>query len=186
MDVTYDPQRKISVISGGCTPVEYLVIGAISNNTYLVDDGHGGVIVVDPSGHMEAIMEAAGARSVSAIFVTHNHWDHVGALKALRDQVHAPVYASRIDAPLIKAPQMAGHRTMAQACPVDYELEDGDMVSVGSTTWKAILTPGHTPGGICFYQRSADGIDTAGAPMLLSGTPCSTAASAAPISKAAA
>lgn len=169
MNVTYDSSRQVSLITGGCAAVEYLIIGMIDNNTYLVDDGDGGVIVVDPSAHPETIMKAVGNRPVSAFFVTHSHWDHVGALAALHDRTGSPVYTSVLDAPLIESPQLEGHRCMAQACPVDRKLSDGDIVSVGKTAWKAILTPGHTPGGLCFYLDPNDGTDPAGAPLLLSG-----------------
>lgn len=158
------PVRKVS---GGCADVRYAVLGPIENNTYLVDDGQGGTIFVDPSSHAEKLPQALGIDRVSAILVTHNHWDHVSGLAALVRETGAPVFAPRIDAGLIESGQrdyMGG----AQGCPVDHKLDDGDTVAVGATVWRCIATPGHTPGGMCFFLDPASA-PHAGRPLLLSG-----------------
>ena len=70
---------------GTCVSVEYLVLGMLENNVYLISDGES-TMVVDPSCKADAILEALGGRKVDAIVLTHRHFDHVGAARALREK----------------------------------------------------------------------------------------------------
>ena len=56
-------------VKGTCVPIEYLVLGPIENNVYIVDDG-AGCFVVDPSCHANRILDAIGGRKVDAIVMT--------------------------------------------------------------------------------------------------------------------
>ena len=74
-------------VKGTCVPVEYLVLGMLENNVYIISDGKA-TIVVDPTCKPDEIIKAAGG-SVDAIILTHRHSDHVGAAKELRDTPRA-------------------------------------------------------------------------------------------------
>lgn len=154
-------------IEGTCVSVGWLVMGPIENNVYLVDDGEG-CFVVDPTCDAQRILDAVGDRSVDAIFVTHAHWDHTGALKPLRDATGAKVIASEVEAPYISGEKsFTGHTMDGKPCPVDCTVADGDVLEIGKTSVKIIATPGHTPGGICLYIAPEQG--QSASPVLLSG-----------------
>src|SRR5262249_26284976 len=69
----------------------------------------------------------------------HGDWDHLQALDEVRDELKVPVSMHVADADkLSKA--------------ADVLLKDGDMLRVGSLVFKVLHTPGHTPGGLCFYM----------------------------------
>ena len=150
-----------------CVDVSFAILGPIANNVYVVDDGEG-VIVVDPSCHPEVIMEMVAGRTVDAIFVTHRHEDHIGALADMRRITGAPVYAPSLEAKAIEAGVESKFGLSAAACPVDVRYKDGDRITVGKTTWEVLHTPGHTEGSSCFYLKEADAPGS-GAPVLLSG-----------------
>lgn len=156
-------------IEGACVPIEFLVMGPIENNVYLIgsDDA---LVLVDPSCEPERILRAIGERTVAAIVLTHDHWDHVGAAKALRDATGAPTIASAVDAQTISGekPVQMGHRPF-EPCLVDRRVSEGDVVEVGSMKWHVIETPGHTPGCICLFLEPEYGSDPHGAPVLISG-----------------
>ncbi len=155
-------------VKGGCVSVEFLVLGMIENNVFIVSDGEA-VMVVDPSCKADEILKAVGDRKVDAILLTHRHSDHVGAAKALRDKTGATVIASAVDAPWITGEKRARDDMRFEPCPVDHTVADGDILKIGNMAWKVIATPGHTPGGICLYLDPRFGSNPQGDPVLISG-----------------
>lgn len=155
-------------IEGACVDIEFLVQGMIQNNVYLISDGTA-TFVVDPCTDANAINDALGGREISAIIITHRHFDHVGAACDLRDLTKAPVIASAIDAPFIAGEKHIEGDARFKECPVDRRVNDGDTVEAGGMVWKVIATPGHTPGGICLYLESRYGNHPEGRPVLISG-----------------
>lgn len=152
----------------GAAPVVFGKFGMLSNNVYVVDDGAGGAIICDPSVDDDALYDLVGDRTVSAIFITHRHADHIGGLAACKKRTGAPVYATRIDAPRVAEPASEiGH--IPEGCEVDVLLEDGDTIEVGATTWRVLVTPGHTEGSCCYYLAPDAGVNADGVPILLSG-----------------
>lgn len=150
-------------------PVEFLVLGPLQNNVYLIDDGTV-TMIVDPSCNPERITELLGDRTLDAIVLTHRHSDHVGAAKVLRDKTGATVIASAVDAPWIEGEQPTPRgSTEAEPCPVDQKVEDGDILKIGTMPWKVIMTPGHTPGSMCLFLDPRFGTDSDGAPVLVAG-----------------
>ena len=139
-------------ISGLCVDVEYMIMGVLANNVYIVSDGEG-TMVVDPSCSADKILAALGERKLDAIVLTHSHFDHTGAAAELREATGAPVIASAIDAPLIEEPCDEDLSTRGVPCPVDRTVAHGDVVEVGNMKWKVIATPGHTPGSIALLDR---------------------------------
>ena len=143
-------------ISGLCVDVEYMVMGVLANNVYIVSDGEG-TMVVDPSCSVDKILAALGDRKLDAIVLTHSHFDHTGAAAELREATGAPVIASE------------DLSTRGVPCPVDRTVAHGDVVEVGNMKWKVIATPGHTPGSICLFDIPQFGNHPKGLPVLISG-----------------
>ena len=150
-----------------CADTVFAVLGPIANNVYVIDDGEG-VIVVDPSCQPQAIMAMVGTRDVDAIFVTHRHEDHIGALYDIHRLTGAPVYAPGIEAAVIEAGVESQYGLSAHGCPVDVKVKDGDQLRIGKTTWHVISTPGHTEGSVC-YHLPAEDASKQGLPVLVSG-----------------
>ena len=98
--------KQLFEVQGLCADVEYLVMGQLQNNVYLISDGEG-TLVVDPSCDADAILEALGERRLDAIVLTHNHNDHTGAAAALRAATGAEVVASAADAEGVAHPEPA-------------------------------------------------------------------------------
>ena len=134
--------------------IETCKVGPILTNCYIVED-EGEVLVIDPGDSLTQIVADIHGRPVKAIVVTHDHWDHVGALSGLASVTGAPVAMSRIDAPFVDG--VSTHRDIdfdrGYGAPhVDRLLSEGDEVLVGSASFKVIETPGHTEGSICLYD----------------------------------
>lgn len=159
---------QLKNVNGTCVSVECLVMGMLENNVYVVSDGQA-TMVVDPTCDAEHIVAALGGRAVDAIMLTHFHNDHIGAAAALRRLTGAVVIASAVDQPRIEAPVSLGMSDVAEPCPVDHAVADGDVVQIGSMPWKVLLTPGHSEGSMCWYIAPEFGSNPEGAPVLLSG-----------------
>ena len=147
----------------------WVELGILGTNVYFVEDGEGGVIVVDPADNVEAILEVVGQRKVSAIFVTHGHYDHVGALAALREASGAPVIIGTYDAHRVTDPEPGFVGKTAPASEVDRTVEDGETIKVGKTSWRVLHTPGHTEGSVCYFLDPVLGTNADGAPVMLAG-----------------
>ena len=156
----------IHLVDSACVNIKFLVLGPIENNVYIIDDGTT-TFVVDPSCRADRILDALGKRAVDAIVLTHAHFDHVGAANELREATGARVIASAVDAPAITGESTLGpaHRRV-EPCPVDVLVSDGNEVQIGAMTWKALVTPGHTPGSMCLFLQSDN---PAKASVLISG-----------------
>jgi metallo-beta-lactamase class B len=92
-----------------------------------------------------------GLRDVKIILSSHTHWDHVGGHAVMRELTGAQVMALGEDATALVTGidnSAAGDnsRKARKPTPVDRVLNDGDEVTLGGVTMKALLTPGHTKG----------------------------------------
>lgn len=156
-------------VDGTCVSVEYLVMGMLDNNVYVVSDDVA-TIVVDPTGDADAVIEALGGRDLDAIVLTHRHYDHVGGACELRGKTGATVIASSVDAPVIRGDEdVSGDDTRFTPCPVDHVVDDGDILKIGNMPWKVIATPGHTKGSMCLFLDPRFGTEPTGSPVLVSG-----------------
>lgn len=161
-------KTELFEVQGLCVDVTYLVLGVLQNNTYIVSDGQG-TMVVDPSCDADKILAALDGTVPDAIVVTHGHWDHFGAAAELREATGAPVVASVADAPFIVEPLDKGMARKAVPCAVDRTVANGDVVEVGAMKWKVVETPGHSKGSICLFIIPQFGNHPGGLPVLLSG-----------------
>lgn len=162
-------QEMAYKVDGACVNIEFNVMGMIETNVYIIDDGET-TFVVDPACNAERIVKALGARKPEAIVVTHAHWDHVGALADFHEATGARVIASKVESVYIDGRESLGkHHLRFDHCPVDEQVNDGDVVQIGSMKWKVILTPGHTPGGMCLFLDPSDSANPDGAPVLIAG-----------------
>ena len=156
-------------IEGACVDIEVVVLGMLENNDYIISDGQT-TMVVDPTCDAEAIVAAAGERSIDAIVLTHAHFDHCGAACELRKLTNAPVIASAIDAKIISREQpIPADGRYFEPCEVDVRVEDGDVIELGTMPWKVLVTPGHSLGSMCLFLAPQFGNHSDGVPVLISG-----------------
>lgn len=81
------------------------------------------------------------------VVITHGHGDHWGGAKFLQDTYGAKIVASAADWDLMESPQRGGGPFASLVPPKrDVVAKDGDVLTLGGTTVRMHVTPGHTPG----------------------------------------
>jgi len=90
---------------------------------------------------------------IEVILLTHSHWDHIAEAALLKEKLQAPVLIHEEDAENLKNP---GSDQLPLFFPIkgtqpDAFLQDRQIITVGELKMEVIHTPGHTPGGVCFY-----------------------------------
>jgi glyoxylase-like metal-dependent hydrolase (beta-lactamase superfamily II) len=113
-------------------------LGPFGNNAYLIQDRESGeALLIDAPQDGERILRALASGRVTRIAVTHRHPDHWVSIDALKQATGAPVACHEAD-------------RQPYADRVDGTIAHGEEIVVGSLRVRAIHTPGHTPGSLCF------------------------------------
>ena len=135
---------------------ERLPVGAYQANCCLVYDDRHRAVVIDPgeeAPRLLAKIQALGLQ-VEAIFLTHVHFDHVGAVQALQDVTSAPLYVHEAELPALTDP-LYSMVTEPLSLVADRVLQDNDTLTAGSLTFTVLHTPGHTRGSVCYLCEDA-------------------------------
>lgn len=135
--------------------IHAVTVGPFEENCYLVvDSASGAAVLVDPGDEAARVIEMAerAGATPSAVWLTHAHLDHIGAVEGVRRRWPGiPVYLHPADAPVYAFAEMAARRygvPFEQPAPPDREFADGDVVRVGSVAFDVWHVPGHAPGHV--------------------------------------
>lgn len=138
--------------------IECLPSGPLQTNTYLLmASSSNDAVVVDPAPRSADAIEALlkeRHKTLTAIWITHSHWDHTADCQALVTHHSIPVMVHRFDAENLIHPGSDGIPSWIPIHPLASVtlLNDGDRLHVGESTWQVLHTPGHSPGSICLYN----------------------------------
>ncbi len=127
--------------------IHKVVVGPMDNNVYVLRcTATGDAVLLDAANEHDRLLDLCKALNVRQVLETHGHWDHIQAVPELRDAGYS-VHVTQADAGMLPS--------------YDEILEDESVIEVGNLRLHTMLTPGHTPGSMCFK------ID--GKPVLFSG-----------------
>jgi glyoxylase-like metal-dependent hydrolase (beta-lactamase superfamily II) len=127
--------------------IHKVVVGPMDNNVYVLRCREtGDAVLLDAANEHEKLLELCRDLGVRKVLETHGHWDHIQAVPAVRDAGYE-VGVTAADAQMLPS--------------YDFVLEDEAVIPVGRLRLHTILTPGHTPGSMCFQLQ--------GSPVLFSG-----------------
>lgn len=135
--------------------IKSMVLGEVMTNTYIVyDDALKEAVIIDPADEAGVIERKITEYGVTpaAIFLTHGHFDHIGAVEELRERYNIKVYVYEKEKEVLNSDSnmaaMIGRRICIDA---DVYLKDLQTVTIGGIKFQVIYTPGHTQGSCCFY-----------------------------------
>ena len=109
--------------------IKIIKVGDLKCNCYILEI-EDKVLVIDPGAEYEKIKKELTNKEVLGILLTHNHFDHIGAIKEIVDNYNIEIYSHN-------------------------NLEEKEH-NIGPFKFKVIYTPGHTPDSITFYFKKDD------------------------------
>ena len=146
-------------------------VGTIVASTHVIDTGSG-IILIDPGVPHALYLVLENIRALNLnpydikyIVISHGHYDHLGAAKALSELTGAKIFLGRADREYANGTY---DLTCAKeiGCPYyesfepDVLLDEGDIIALGNTSILCKKAPGHTPGTMAFFFDVTDGENT--------------------------
>ena len=132
----------------------------MQNCRIIVDDESLECFVVDAGGSAVQIADfiKQNGLKLKTILITHMHLDHVGGVYELAELTGAKIMGPTIeDDPLLHSLNMQSDAfglPKSEQFQTQY-LNDGDIIiPIEGFSLKVIHTPGHTPGGVCYYSEA--------------------------------
>lgn len=113
----------------------YLILGdwnRIGDVNTIIDPGTDNFVIEE----IEHLATGFGKIPVAQVILTHNHFDHAGAVKAIKARYNARVLA------------------FSEGAGVDELLSDGQFIKAGDEILEVLHTPGHSSDSICLYAPS--------------------------------
>ena len=137
--------------------VNTLVLGPLQTNCYIVrEEKSSTCVVVDPAHSADQILTFAARQglSIEAIFLTHGHFDHVGAVDALREATGCGLWMHKGDYnrpgdPMNDYLYPLHDKDLGQI----HFCDDGDVISAAGLTFTVFSTPGHSRGSLCYLAE---------------------------------
>ena len=137
--------------------VNTLILGPLQTNCYIVrEENSAACVVVDPAHAPERILDFAAAEglTIQALFLTHGHFDHVGAVKTLMEKtgcalwMHKGDYNRRSD-PMNDYLYPLHDRDLGEISFCD----DGTVIQAAGLSFTVHSTPGHSRGSVCYQTE---------------------------------
>ena len=106
--------------------VEKVSVGYLKENCYVVSIDNK-CLVIDPGDEANKIINLIGNKKVEGILITHNHFDHIGAVKDIKEKYNVDVY--------------------------DFNNLKEGINTIGNFTFEVIYNPGHSKDSISYYFK---------------------------------
>ncbi len=144
---------KLELISVGPYEVNCAVVWGETKHALIIDPGYN-------AADIEAVIKKNGL-DVAAYLLTHGHADHIHALSALHAARPAPVYLHAADQEWAfgNTNQIPPCYSVPQKPAADFptfgkgDLEFSKPWKISDLVFQTLETPGHTPGGVCYWFK---------------------------------
>mgnify|MGYP001210803123 CR=1 FL=1 len=143
---------------------EQLPLGPIQTNCYLLWNSEKDCIIFDPGGESEKLMAFIDDKGLHplAVLLTHAHFDHIGALDAVRDVYQIPAYVHENEADWLPDPGMNGSHLFRMGEVTARSAEklltgEGDL-KIGPFRFRVLETPGHSPGSVSYRLHGTNAL----------------------------
>ena len=125
-------------------------------------DGSTDAVIIDPGafdqGEMDSLTGFLDSRGLNpaAILLTHSHYDHIFGAGRLQRRYGMKIYMHPAEQEVMRR-----YATLAPEIQVDTldlgfsttDIRDGEHIREAGFDFEVIHTPGHSPGGVCYYEK---------------------------------
>ena len=145
--------------------ITQFTVGEMGVNCYVLENEETGEgAVVDPGRFTEEVQqEVKKLKKVKYILLTHGHFDHMWEVKKAKDITGASIVISHEDAECLTGHTNNLYQHVGQEpewIKADILVGEGDELFLGDEKIKVMLTPGHSPGSVCYMMEEAGAILT--------------------------
>ena len=144
--------------------IQVFVCNPFQENTYVVYDDSGEALIIDPGFYDEGeflpakkFIDGNGLK-LRRLLNTHLHLDHSMGNHFIGESFDIQASANKADVFLQEKAngqaEMFGLPWRGSVPAITDFLKEGDLVNVGQMNFRVLEVPGHTPGGVAFYEKS--------------------------------
>ncbi len=137
-------------------------LGPVQTNCYIVSNKNKECLIFDPGEEGARLVKELRSKGLKplAILLTHTHFDHIGAVDALREVFDLPLYVHEKEVSWLADPLKNGSGKYAELpnytvnAPSDEHIlrTEGEL-TIGDFTFNVAHTPGHSPGSVSFIFK---------------------------------
>lgn len=138
--------------------IKRMSLGPLGTNCYIVYKGND-ALIIDPGGDEREVITFLDEHQLKplAILLTHAHFDHIGAVDALRHFYHIDVYLGQDEEDWLENPLLNRSTLMGKEISTESpeHLLTPDKLNIGDFSIDVLHTPGHSPGSSSFVFKNA-------------------------------
>ena len=138
--------------------IKNIVVGPLEVNCYILGcEDTKEAAIIDPGDNADEIISNIEKEGLNPKFIinTHAHFDHIGGVKVIQDHFKIDFILHEGDLFLVEnASEQAtafGLKPISKPV-VNKNATNGEKVNLGNKSITVIHTPGHSPGGVCYYS----------------------------------
>ncbi len=143
--------------------IKAFTFSPVQENTYVLYNENSNAIIIDPGCYGNAEQETLKLfidehkLTVIQLLNTHCHLDHVFGNKWVHETFGVELYMHSKEEIVLQYAPTSGQKW---GLPFDnydgplHFLEEGDTIKLDNDELTILLTPGHSPGSICFYCKA--------------------------------
>ena len=137
--------------------IEKFVLGSVGTNCYIVyNEKNKECFIVDLATYSQEMVGhiKKSDSQVKGILLTHGHFDHIMGIEDFIDEIPTTVYAHEEEEEFLKDPVLNFSAVMGKE---EYRvnevifLKEHQSFQLAGFDIQILHTPGHTPGGCCYY-----------------------------------
>lgn len=141
----------------------------LTANSYVIGKINGPCVIVDAGSDQDELIDYVDNHhdKVVAILLTHAHFDHIrGLSKILRhykNKYNIPVYLDREDVELLSDPKKNTSTMVGESINLNIDtidVEEDKPLPIKGFNIKAIKTPFHTKGSVCYLSEDDNALFT--------------------------